>query len=315
MKVFLSWSGERSKVAAQILRQWLPEVIQSLEPWMSAADINAGARWNSELTNKLAETRCGIICLTEDNQLAPWVHFEAGSLSKTIEKTYVIPYLIDLEPADINAGPLTQFQAKRSNKAETWELVRTLNGALDKPLAEAQLERGFERCWNELETKLKDLPEPTSHQEKRSEGDKLTEVLEVVRTLQRAMTDDITPRLESLTNRSRNRLSSPEPERRSTTASKIVPEAVEIPGDSKTRDSIINALREQRSLQTVDDIVSQFRKNSESYVIAVIKSMIEDGIITCSEPFTVLSLISLVEDKDKSSQREFSPFTNRKPIL
>jgi hypothetical protein len=82
MKVFLSWSGERSKAAAQILRQWLPDVIQSIEPWMSAEDIDAGARWNSELTNKLAETRCGIICLTRDNQLAPWVHFEAGSLSK-----------------------------------------------------------------------------------------------------------------------------------------------------------------------------------------------------------------------------------------
>jgi hypothetical protein len=205
MKVFLSWSGARSRAAAQFLRQWLPDVIQSIEPWMSAEDIDAGARWNSELTNKLAETRCGIICLTQDNQQAPWILFEAGALSKTIEKTYVIPYLIDLAPSDILRGPLTQFQAKGANKSETFQLLCTLNGAMDNPLTDAQLQRGFDRCWNELETLLKDLPAPTSHQEKRSEDDKLTEVLEIVRTLARAVTDDITPRLENLPHHSSTR--------------------------------------------------------------------------------------------------------------
>jgi hypothetical protein len=119
-----------------MLRQWLPDLIQSIEPWMSAEDIDAGTRWGIEVTNQLAETRCGIICLTKDNQQAPWILFEAGALSKTIEKTYVIPYLIDLAPSDILPGPLTQFQAKRANRSETWELVRTLNGALDTPLSE-----------------------------------------------------------------------------------------------------------------------------------------------------------------------------------
>jgi hypothetical protein len=58
---------------------------------MSAEDIDAGTRWGSEVTNELAETRCGIICLTQENQKAPWVLFEAGALSKTLEKTFVIP--------------------------------------------------------------------------------------------------------------------------------------------------------------------------------------------------------------------------------
>jgi hypothetical protein len=59
---------------------------------MSAEDIDTGTRWDSEVTNQLAETRCGIICLTKENQQAPWLLFETGALSKTIEKTYVIPY-------------------------------------------------------------------------------------------------------------------------------------------------------------------------------------------------------------------------------
>jgi hypothetical protein len=78
MKVFISWSGPRSKAAASALRQWLPDVIQFIDPWMSSEDIDAGARWSNEVTNQLAETRCGIICLTKDNQTVPWVLFEVG---------------------------------------------------------------------------------------------------------------------------------------------------------------------------------------------------------------------------------------------
>ena len=44
MKVFISWSGERSKQMAAALKEWLPTAIQYLEPWMSDTDIHAGDR-------------------------------------------------------------------------------------------------------------------------------------------------------------------------------------------------------------------------------------------------------------------------------
>jgi hypothetical protein len=45
MKVFISWSGERSQILAQKLYEWVPMVLQSVTPWLSQADIAAGDRW------------------------------------------------------------------------------------------------------------------------------------------------------------------------------------------------------------------------------------------------------------------------------
>jgi hypothetical protein len=187
MRVFISWSGERSKTVAQALRQWLPDVIQSIQPWMSSEDIEAGTRWGSHVTNELSETRVGIICLTNDNQMAPWILFEAGALAKSIENTFVIPYLIDLEPANIQRGPLNQFQAKKANKTETWELIRTLNRRLENPLPDSQIERTFARWWPDLEVVLNNLPDVKKEPEtRRSLEDMLSETLELVRSIYRS---------------------------------------------------------------------------------------------------------------------------------
>lgn len=42
LKVFISWSGERSKEMANALREWLPMVLQYVEPFVSDKDISAG---------------------------------------------------------------------------------------------------------------------------------------------------------------------------------------------------------------------------------------------------------------------------------
>ena len=108
MKVFLSWSGARSKFLAEALRLWIPRVIQSVKPWMSDEDISAGARWSKDLSLQLSEAKLGIICVTPENQNNPWLLFEAGALSKTLDHTNVCPFLHELSPGQL-AGPLSQF--------------------------------------------------------------------------------------------------------------------------------------------------------------------------------------------------------------
>ncbi len=75
MKIFISWSGEPSLRLAVALRDWLPSIIQSVEPWMSSEDIEKGARWSHELAKCLEESKVGIICVTEDNRDSPWATF------------------------------------------------------------------------------------------------------------------------------------------------------------------------------------------------------------------------------------------------
>ena len=116
MKVFLSWSGEESHYVAARLRDWLPDVIQDIEPWMSSADIAAGARWSTNIQRQLSETSLGILCVTRENQGAPWLVFEAGALAKTIDGTYVCPYLIDMTAAQLEPDHSRNFKPKARTK-------------------------------------------------------------------------------------------------------------------------------------------------------------------------------------------------------
>lgn len=183
MKVFISWSGDLSRRVAEMFREWLPSVLQAVEPFMSAEDIDKGARWSSDMANQLENTRAGILCVTPDNIEAPWLNFEAGALSKTLERTFVSPYLLNVKPADLK-GPLVQFQATEFNKPDTRRLLATLNKALDhSALPEKQLDKTFEIWWPELESALQKLRSSnvSPQRPQRSEREILEEILALVR--------------------------------------------------------------------------------------------------------------------------------------
>lgn len=162
MKVFLSWSGERSRLVAKALHSFLQELNQSFKPWMSENEIKAGMRWFSELAKGLKDTNFGIICVTPESINSAWVLFEAGVLSKSVDTEGVCPYCIDPDQKELE-GPLAQFQAKTTSKDSTWELISTINGISgDAKLPEDRLREYFERNWEEFNSKLTKAREATA---------------------------------------------------------------------------------------------------------------------------------------------------------
>ncbi len=152
MKIFVSWSGARSKELARLLKEWLPKVIQECEPWFSEKDIPSGAPWPTEIATNLNEARFGIICVTPENLSAPWLFFESGALTSHMgQPRLVCPLILGMDKSQLGT-PLGLFHARSATDKEDFlELLRDINANSDgKKLDEDVLESVFEKFWGEF---------------------------------------------------------------------------------------------------------------------------------------------------------------------
>jgi len=187
MKVFVSWSGPKSRLVASAIKDWLPDLVQSVDVFMSQHDIEAGSRWGNELGTQLQECNFGIICITPDNLLAPWLLYEAGCLGKSIDQSRVIPYRIGIAATDI-AFPLAQFQNVNADKDGTLKLLESINSVNPDKLESDRLKRLFERLWPDFEKKIAEadnVSEPPST--KRTDRDLLEEIIQITRGIDREL--------------------------------------------------------------------------------------------------------------------------------
>ncbi|MFV0393077.1 MAG: TIR domain-containing protein [Coprobacillaceae bacterium] len=187
MKVFLSWSGEKSQRIALIFKEWLPSVIQSIEPYVSSEDIDKGTRWSSDIAKELENSSFGIVCVTKENIEAPWLSFEAGALSKTINKSFVSPFLFDIKRSEVH-GPILQFQSTIFQKEDIKRLMNTMNKACGKSsISEKRFNKAFDVWYPTLESELHKLDTDTSYpkMKKTSTNIHAEEVLEEILDLSR----------------------------------------------------------------------------------------------------------------------------------
>ncbi len=186
MKVFLSWSGSRSREVANMLSDWLCCVIQAARPWVSTRDLDRGSLWFGEINDQLKDTTVGVICLTQENKNRPWILFEAGALAKGLSTARVCTFLIDLDPKDIE-DPLAQFNHTFPTRESILGLVRTLNGTLGAAALDLRiLEQVFATYWPQFESRFKEViatTESAAPSKPRPKEDVLGEILENTRML------------------------------------------------------------------------------------------------------------------------------------
>jgi hypothetical protein len=154
MKAFISWSGSQSKELGEAIRDWIPAVLQAVNPYFTPSDIEKGTRWSNDIAKELEASSVGIFCITRENIRAPWILFEAGALSKSLGKSHVCPILFGVSATDIE-GPLKQFQCTSFDKGDVRQLITTINGRLeDGKLAQKTLETVFDKWWPDLSDKV-----------------------------------------------------------------------------------------------------------------------------------------------------------------
>lgn len=158
MRVFIGWSGERSRLVAAALRDWMKKLIQSVEPWMAEEDLS-GKRVDA--TPAIREARAAVLCLTGDNHQAADLHFEAGLLASSIPTAFIGPFLLGVRPSEVSR-PLSRFPARQADREGTLSLIQAINShpELASPLAASHLQESFGLWWPKLEGQLRQIPAP-----------------------------------------------------------------------------------------------------------------------------------------------------------
>lgn len=189
MKVFISWSGERSKHMAVALKEWLPMTLQHVEPWMSDEDVQAGERWATSVATELQTCNVGIVCVTNENLSSEWLHFEAGALSKSLHDGVVITALLDVDVQAVT-GPLTQFQMKKVDEAGILDIAHAINKHSGGKLDDKNLSNVVGGLWGALNDKLQEIPSAnTKTTTSRTQNEVLEDVVTSVRGLRRQIDD------------------------------------------------------------------------------------------------------------------------------
>jgi hypothetical protein len=188
MEVFISWSGQLSKDIGEVFRKWIPGVLQAVKPYFTPDDVEKGARWNTEISKELEKSQIGILILTRDNLSSAWIMFEAGALSKQMDKAHICPILFGIDSTDLQ-GPLVPFQATSFNQKDIHKLIKTINSTCgEQKLEDGVLDQVFEMWWPKLEKDINAIL--AKHKEKSTEKTRSDrELIEEILSLSRYYAD------------------------------------------------------------------------------------------------------------------------------
>ena len=128
--IFISWSTDPARKIAELLKDLL-EKIFCVNPdilfFVSSSEdggIDVGARFRNIIDDNLQKSNYGILILTKNNELRPWLMFEAGALSKNINLSRIVPILFTLKEGERKIeSPLETFQHIKYSREEFEKLI------------------------------------------------------------------------------------------------------------------------------------------------------------------------------------------------
>ena len=102
MKIFLSWSKNKSKLLAEATKEFLTNVLGNSVEFFFSPEMYKGTRVDNEIHKNLVSCDKCIVCITAENYKNPWLLYEAGVVfgtnhNKTTDGI-VIPLLFDHIP-------------------------------------------------------------------------------------------------------------------------------------------------------------------------------------------------------------------------
>lgn len=166
MKIFLSWSGQTSRAFAHKMQEFFGQVLPWAEIYLSDDEIESGERWLTNINAALEDSSYGVIFVTNENKVAPWVLFEAGALSKRIAESRVVPLLCDVDDIDLTGNPLSQFQYRKVNRQDIERLVKDMNSKGDVTVPWDRLINTFNKFWPDYEPQITCLQEESAKRQK-----------------------------------------------------------------------------------------------------------------------------------------------------
>jgi len=140
-RIFISWSGEASKIIARKIKSAFEDVIFNQEGlcFVSEIDIASGTDWYEKIRDELASCKLGISIITRGNMLEPWIYFEAGALISN--GVAVIPLIFEAQANLLKDTPLASKQAIKFADSEKFcSMICDINRQLGlTTIAEKQL--------------------------------------------------------------------------------------------------------------------------------------------------------------------------------
>lgn len=130
-KIFISWSGNNSRIIANRLKQIIEKNVfnNNIKCFVSDSDIASGTDWWNKIKHELKSSELGILCITKENIQASWIYYEAGALVGNDVTT--IPLLFNCSIEKLAKTPLTGRQCVDfGNKQRFQKMICDINEQL-----------------------------------------------------------------------------------------------------------------------------------------------------------------------------------------